>query len=329
MPELIDVLPGISLPVEEVTRRLDTMWSTGDASDGSPSEFRASQMNVVLHLGRGVAASDARARFDGLIRFAQRYPSRIIVLCPRDSGSDQMTAKLFSQCYIGSSHREMCCCEALLLSYQPEGSGFLSNQVSTWLESDLPTYHWFSGVPGHRISGYFTNLLAGVRRCVYDSSIESDEVNSLDWPQPQRVHDLAKARILPIRQSIGQYLSSYSMDVLCAKLKTVTIRHASKLQGEAVALSEWVTACLSRYFDLPENGHDLPSMNLVVTEPNEDSACLSMVWGYTNDNSLQWSMHQAEPRGQIQSYFEGRKEQMPTHVRLLPLEKALAEALFF
>jgi hypothetical protein len=54
-----------------------------------------------------------------------------------------------------------------------------------------------------------------------------------------------------------------------------------------------------------------------------------MVWGYTNDNSLQWSMHQAEPRGQIQSYFEGRKEQMPTHIRLLPLEKALAEALFF
>ena len=121
-----------------------------------------------------------------------------------------MTAKLFSQCYIGSSHREMCCCEALLLSYQPEGSGFLSNQVSTWLESDLPTYHWFSGVPSHRISGYFTNLLAGVRRCVYDSSVEPEDVSSLDWPQPQRVYDLAKARILPVRQSIGQYLSGYN-----------------------------------------------------------------------------------------------------------------------
>ena len=83
------------------------MWAGGDASESSPSEFRASQMNVVLHLGKEVKASDARVRFDGLIRFAQRYPSRIIVLCPRDSGSDQMTAKLFSQCYIGSSHREM------------------------------------------------------------------------------------------------------------------------------------------------------------------------------------------------------------------------------
>ena len=329
MPELIDALPGISLPVEEVTQRLDSMWAGGDASERSPSEFRASQMNVVLHLGKEVKASDARVRFDGLIRFAQRYPSRIIVLCPRDSGSDQMTAKLFSQCYIGSSHREMCCCEALLLSYQPEGSGFLSNQVSTWLESDLPTYHWFSGVPSHRISGYFTNLLAGVRRCVYDSSIEPEDVSSLDWPQPQRVYDLAKARILPVRQSIGQYLSGYNQEMLCAGLKTITIRYVASLRGEAEALREWVTVCLRACFDRPDAGHEFPSIHLARSEPMEDPACLSMMWDYANENSFYWSMDQAELRGQIKSRFVGREEQILTQISLLPLEKALAEALFF
>ena len=48
-----------------------------------------------------------------------------------------MESKLFSQCYIGESHREMCCCEALLLSYKSEDFGHLANQVSIWLEGDL------------------------------------------------------------------------------------------------------------------------------------------------------------------------------------------------
>ena len=61
----------------------------------------------------------------------------------------------------------------------------------------------------------------------------------------------------------------------------------------------------------------------------EDPACLSMMWDYANENSFYWSMDQAELRGQIKSRFVGREEQILTQISLLPLEKALAEALFF
>ncbi len=54
MKDLIDELPGLDLPVGEVTDRLELMWES-DAS-GSPSAFRASQMNVVLHFGWDVTA---------------------------------------------------------------------------------------------------------------------------------------------------------------------------------------------------------------------------------------------------------------------------------
>ncbi len=328
MAELIDALPGIALPVEEVTCRLDTMWA-GDASEHSPSEFRASQMNVVLHFGKETSPADARNRFDGLIRFAQRYPSRIIVLCPREAGSGAMTARLFSQCYIGSTHREMCCCEALLLSYQPEDSGYLSNQVSTWLESDLPTYHWFSGVPRQRIEGYFENLLTGVRRCVYDSSIEPDDLAALDWPQPNRVRDLAAARILPVRQSIGQYLSGHDMESLCCGLADVTIRHAPGFSGEAAALCQWVASCLARHCAEPGEDNGFPPIGAPVADPAPGTPCLSMEWRYDNNNRLCWSMQEDGTRGEIVACFAGREERIPTHIRLLPLENALAEALFF
>tara|TARA_A100001015_G_C15017772_1_gene726362 strand:+ start:1392 stop:2378 length:987 start_codon:yes stop_codon:yes gene_type:complete len=328
MSELIECLPGIVLPVEEVTRRLDTMWA-GDASEHSPSEFRASQMNVVLHFGREVTVDEARYRFEGLIRFAQRYPSRIIVLCPRHSGDGAMHAKLFSQCYIGSTHREMCCCEALLLSYQPEDSGFLSNQVSTWLESDLPTYHWFSGVPRKRIEGYFGNLLSGVRRCVYDSSIESENLSDLDWPHRARVFDLAAARILPLRQSIGQYLSAYPLETLGNGLESIAIRYIPSLCGEATALRNWVRACLETLYAGLGTDEALPEIELFEAECEAGVYCLEMNWLYSNDNHLHWHMFVAGAHGLIETRFSGREERLPTHIRMLPLENTLAEALFF
>ena len=102
MSELIDALPGIELPVSDVTQQLATMWDTGPQS--GLTEARASQMNVVLHLGTRVQPAQALKRFEELIEFSHRYPCRIIVLCPKQNELDgSMQAKLFSQCYIGAS----------------------------------------------------------------------------------------------------------------------------------------------------------------------------------------------------------------------------------
>ncbi len=328
MPELIDVLPGVELPVKEVTERLATMWETDPTS--SPSEFRASQMNVVLHFGLDVTPEEARERFEALVRFAQRYPSRIIVLCPtRESMGGTMTAKLFSQCYIGESHREMCCCEALLLGYKSEDFGYLSNQVSIWLEGDLPTYHWFSGVPAHRIEKYFDNLLIGVRRCVYDSSIEPDDFSEIKWPDPQRVRDLAMARLLPVRQSIGQFLSGYEIEGLCRGLKRVTVKHCSSMSGEAMRLMEWVKSCLC---DCDKCELCAAMRSEFVIEPCscEDESCvLSLEWSYDDERYLKWRKLADGSRGEIDAYLGKSKEHIPTNVKPLAPEQALAEALFF
>jgi hypothetical protein len=37
-------------------------------------------MNLVLMFGAGVSPEDAQARFDEAIRFAQRYPCRLVIL---------------------------------------------------------------------------------------------------------------------------------------------------------------------------------------------------------------------------------------------------------
>lgn len=328
MADLIDALPGIELPVGEVTARLATMWDGGPSS--SANEFRASQMNVVLHFGLDVTPSEAHERFETVLHFAQRYPSRIIVLCPsRETGDGSMSAKLFSQCYIGESHREMCCCEALLLSYKSEDCGYLANQVSVWLEPDLPTYHWFSGVPTSRIATYFNNLLVGVRRCVYDSSVEPDSFGDLVWPAANDVSDLAKARLLPVRQAVGQFLSGYKIEDLCQGLQSVTVSHCESMKGEGQRLIDWVKECLGECTKCEDCSARKAEFILQGCDQVDADCSLCLEWKYSDDRYFKWRKFSDGSLGEIEAYLGKAKEKIPTRVKPLAPEQALSEALFF
>ena len=328
MKDLIDVLPGLDLPVAEVTERLERMWES-DAS-GSPSAFRASQMNVVIHFGWEVTEEEALARFDALLTFAQRYPSRIIVLCPSRSISDgSMRAKLFSQCYIGDSHREMCCCEALLLGYQPDNCGYLANQVSVWLEPDLPSYHWFCGVPGARIEDYFDNLLVGVRRAIYDSSYEGEDLSQLNWPESLRVGDLAIARLLPVRQAIGQYLSAYGISGLCEGLESITVSHCESMCGEGLRLMEWIRDCLGDCKQCEDCSALKAEYSVKVCEAANADCSLMLEFTYTDGRYFKWRKFADGSMAEVEASLGKSTEKVSTRVKPLGAEQTIAEALFF
>lgn len=326
MADLINKLPGVELPVGEVTSRLASMWETGPTS--SPAEFRALQMNVVLHFGLDVTPAEAQERFEAIIRFAQRYPSRIIVLCPTQSIKDgSMDAKLYSQCFIGDSLREMCCCEALMLAYKSEDYGYLSNQVSIWLEGDLPTYHWFCGVPTKRIRKYYDNLLVGVRRCLYDSSYETEDLGALDWPDPSKVRDLAYARLLPVRQAIGQFLSGYEIADLSRNLESVVIHSAPEMCGEAKRLLGWVRCCLVDCEKRVENGELKTEFS--ISDELVDDCPLAIEFKYSDNHYFRWKKFKEGSLGEIEAYLGKQKEHITTRVKPLPTEQSIAEALFF
>lgn len=320
MTETIDVLPGIDLPVGAISAELSKMWEgkQGEAL----SEFRASQMNLVLHLGREVSPEQARERFDVAVRFAQRYPSRIIVLCPFRESVRGMRAKLFSQCYIGDSHREMCCCEALLLGYTSEDNGFLFNQVSVWLESDLPTYHWFSRVRKERVVKYFDNLLKRVHRIVFDSNIESEAMRNLDWPVPSKVVDLAKARLLPIRQAIGQYLSSYPMALLTDRLKSVQVYFSEERKGEASYFMDWLRTCLSAHTE------QLVSGELCQLDADSDEV-FSFSVQYQDNRMIRWVQRKESSISQLTHTLYGEETVVPMQIVPMLPEQELAEAFYF
>ena len=105
-----------------------------------------------------------------------------------------MRAKLYTM-FIGDSHREMCCCEALMLGFTSGDNGYLFNQVSVCWSLILPTYTFPRFVPMNR--KIFSQFAPKVNRIAYDSNIESEDYRNLNSPQPEKVVDLARARLLP------------------------------------------------------------------------------------------------------------------------------------
>ncbi len=314
--------------VSEVAPTLSAMWAPPVAGEGKlPQDFRASQLNLVLHMGLDTSAEEARARFLTATEFAQLYPCRIIVLCPmgRERSDRLLDARLFAQCFVGDDLREMCCIEALMLGYPTREAGFLTGQISTWLEGDLPTYHWLNRVPAERINDNHLEFMKMCRRIVIDSAVESYALDAVQWPDASRVSDLAHARMLPVRQSLGQYLSSVSPERLVDGLKGVTILHTENTGAEARQLMRWTLARLEACAQ--RSGAELNTTTQVVMHSKD---ALEMRWVYGNEHKFfNWSLEFSRGEAVVEAALGGAASQSTLSAKLLSPGKALSEALFF
>lgn len=329
MNTLLDILPGVPVAVSALEEELAHIWDA-PAERGSrpPSEFRASQMNLVLHFGVDTPAEEARAAFATALRFAQRYPCRIVALAPprvEEAGGAILSAKLHAQCFIGSSHREMSCCEALALGFaEGEGGRLLESQVSVWLESDLPVYHWLHRVSPESAWANFPALVKLARRVILDSSLTGGTDDAAD----ARIHDLAWARTLPLRQSMGQVLSAHDPRDLVAGLRCVTVRHHARYSGEAASLLAWQRRDLAACFAC--SGTEPHAIEFGLEPLAVDTApALEILWRYTGRSFFHLTHQRCAAVAEVEGAFGHGRFTHPMHLRLLEPEQALAEALFF
>ncbi|GEM_PF-98071 len=330
---LIDALPGASMPVAAVPEALARMWDVSPGAEtGAPSAFRALQMNLILHFGVKTSADEARAQFDTAVEFGQHYPCRIIVLCPEPEERDDeeaMKGKLFSQCYIGPSHREMCCCEALILGYGTRDAGFLEDQVSIWLEGDLPVYYRVHRVPTEIVRGRYLPFLRSCSRVVYDSAVDGSFLEELPWPRPGILRDLAWARILPLRQSLGNFLSGFDPGAIVSDLRSCRVRASAARWNEAQNLMCWMWGGVEACRAAVGADHPFPEFE-IERLPESEGSSIEIAWRYTDGNRFFRWRHNAESRVSILSAnLTGQTVELPLPIRSLAAHEALAEALFF
>jgi hypothetical protein len=330
MPEIFDALPGIDVPVGEIDRRLAALW-TDTAAGGKPApaadDAKATQVNLVLHLGLNTTPEDAVEQFGVVGRFSRRYPSRIVVLCPirgADARTTEMRAKIYGECYLGKSKSDKRCVEFVMLSYPRVARPYLENQVSICLSADLPLYYW-----AHRFTetvrlADYRNLLSRAKRVLLDSSIAPADAPGYPWPNPKGLRDLVYSRLLPVRQTIGQFLASYPPATIVEGLRAVMVSHHPSLGAEARALLGWFGRRLAACGG-PENlslraetfsGRATPSF---AVRFDYGSAARHFRW--TGDLGTKQAVFEAE--------LGGAKTRLPAGISLLAPEFALSEAMFF
>lgn len=327
MAAIFNALPGLDVPVGEISESLARMW-TDTAADGGAApandDAKATQVNFVLHLGFQTTAEDAAIQFQTVVRFSRRYPSRIVVLCPlmedEDTGETTMKAKIYGECYLGKSKSDKRCVEFVMLSYSRAARRYLENQVSICLSTDLPLYYW-----AHRFSASskladYRFLLSRAKRVLLDSAIAPADAMTYPWPNPHAVRDLVYSRLLPIRQTIGQFLASYPIAKLTAGLREVAVTHGHERVAEGKALSGWLqrrlAACEAGEVVFKENS--APAGKLAVVFVYEESA-----------RYFRWQGDLNTGQAHFECNFGDGETKLAASVSLLAPEMALSEAMFF
>ena len=248
---VFDVLPGIEVEVGAISHGLAMMWSDTAASGREApavEDATATQVNLVLHLGFQTTEADAAAQFETAVRFSRRCPCRVLVLCPMPEGvgGSEFRAKVYGECTLGKSKDDKRCCEFVMLCYPSRARRHLENQVSVCLSNDLPLYYWAHRFSASARLAEYPYLLTRCRRLLIDRATAPADAFTYPWPRPEAVRDLAYARLLPVRQSVGQFLSRYPMAVLCEGLSGVDVIHGAGRAPEAMVLLEWARDRLGR-----------------------------------------------------------------------------------
>jgi len=327
MSRIFEALPGIEVPVGAISRGLAQMWE-GAASEGRPSpageQSMATQINLVLHLGFRTEAEDAVAQFGTAVRFSRRYPSRVVVLCPMldDAGVASMRGKVYGECSIGKSADDTRCCEFVMLSYPRSARAYLEDQVSICLSTDLPVYYW-----AHRFSesaklADYRYLLNTARRILIDSATAPADALSYAWPHSENVRDLAFARLLPVRQSVGQFLGRYPVDVLAKGLVSVNLAHGPEVAAEARVLLSWVRERIGACGTSAER--------VELAQPaGMAPRGFALTFAYDDRRSFAWRADLATAHAAFDADFGTGRTAMPASVALLSPENALSDAMFF
>ena len=328
MPLVFEKLPGIEVPVGDIKHRLAMLWENATKSGSTApaaNEVRAMQMNFVLHLGFATDPDDALAQFETIKEFAQRYPCRVVVLCPlkADHDVEEMRAKVYGECFLGKSKSDTRCVEFVMLSYPLKLRRFLENQVSICLSTDLPLYYW-----AHRFSDSsrladYQFMLQHAKRVMFDTSIVPPDAMTYPWPQPEAIRDLVHARLLPVRQSLGQFLSGFEPARLVDGLRQIRLYHKSKYGPEARVLLAWLKARLEACgLEASFNGLVKPSEAAGIDD-------FAVEFRYDGERYFKWRADIGKNHAEYAADMGCGRVELTTAMHLLKPPAALAEAVFF
>jgi len=236
----------------------------------------------------------------------------------------EMRAKIYGECHLGKSKSDKRCVEFVMLSYARSARKFLEDQVSICLSTDLPLYYW-----AHRFTesvrlADYQYLLRRAKRVMIDSAVAPKGALSYPWPNPKNLRDLVYSRLLPLRQTIGQFLASYPPAMLVDGLREVLVSHSPAFAAEGRVLLAWFSRRLACC------GGDQAVVRRAEPLAAHAAGSFAVRFIYGDDAKyFRWSGDLASKQAVFEADFGTGQTRLPAAVSLLTPEAALSEAMFF
>jgi hypothetical protein len=142
------------------------------------------------------------------------------------------------------------------------------------------------------------------------------------WPKPEALRDLVYSRLLPVRQTVGQFLARYSPASIAEGLKAVTVSHGPDLAAEARVSLGWLH-------------RRLVCCGIKESEVNFSAApvkpgSLGITFAYSDQTKFfRWTGDIGTRSAHFDANFGSGRAQLSAPVSLLAPEVALSEAMFF
>ncbi|SVD58804.1 uncharacterized protein METZ01_LOCUS411658, partial [marine metagenome] len=234
----------------------------------------------------------------------------------------------YSQCFLSKDLRDRCCCEALILGYGTNEATYLEDQLSVWMASDLPIYHWLHRSSVDLLNANYQHFLDNATRVVLDSAIDNHGYEALSCAQPGILSDLATARTARLRQSLGQFLAATPPLYLIQNLTEVTVSSQPTFKAEAQRLLAWQEDKLCRCDVKSES--DRKSIEFRLIDLPEGAAnILESKWIYEGETQLSWKLPDGSEVAWVRTASNGQSREHPLRADPFKPAKALSEALFF
>ncbi|MGA3006934.1 MAG: hypothetical protein ABSE59_03485 [Opitutaceae bacterium] len=166
-------------------------------------------------------------------------------------------------------------------------------------------------------------LLRNSRRVIIDSGASPTDALAYPWPRPEAVRDLAQARLLHVRQGIGQFLAAYAPSVLVRGLRGVTISAAAAYTAEGCVLLAWTRERLVHCGAGSAVSYQLASQSAGMP------GSLELRFDYDEARQFRWRGDFAQNSGLFEADLGAGRVTLPATAALLAPENALSDAIFF
>ena len=227
---------------EQILRELSELWvSLGQEQEGV---LRACTMTLLVIAEE---SEDAQGIGETIAALMPEHPSRVILIGTHAGGGRELSARVYSQCWMPFGQRQQICCEQIEITASDTSLPDLASVVLALVAPDLPVMLWCRS-PRLFEHSDFPALAEIAGRVIVDGAQLGSPRQALqrlsEFPG-RRVADLAWIRLTRWRQLIAQIFDKPENAAKLPSIREVQIHHAgSAVPIEGHYFAAWLDEAL-------------------------------------------------------------------------------------